>query len=125
MSAAELIYLATIDSPRGEVPAIFSEGSPNEFIDLQAAAGYFRDIGAKGDHAAVASARDVLTLIDAGIDRELFATYIARKGELPDGAIVDGGGTATIGSSPKLRAPVRPRQMPCIGMNRGELFEPG
>ncbi len=125
MSSDELIYLATIDSSRGEVPAIFSEGAPDELIDLQAASAYFRDAGAKGDHDRIASARDVLTLIDAGIDRELLATYVARKGELPDGAVVPGGGTATIGSSPKLRAPVQPRQLPCIGMNRGELFEPG
>ena len=125
MTTAELIYLATIKGPRGEVPAIFSEDAPNQLVDLWAAAAYFAGTGLKGDHARVASARDVLALLDAGIDRDLLATYLARKDELPADAVVAGLGSATIGTSPKLRAPVRPRQLPCVGMNRAELFEPG
>jgi 2-keto-4-pentenoate hydratase/2-oxohepta-3-ene-1,7-dioic acid hydratase in catechol pathway len=125
MPTGEQIYLAMYDGAQGVAPALFAEGAPNDLIDLHGAAAYFAGAGVKGNHARISEARDIGHLIDLGVDADLLRTYAERKGTLPAGVVVDAGGSAKIGTSPKLRLPLHPRQMPCVGMNRAELFQPG
>jgi 2-keto-4-pentenoate hydratase/2-oxohepta-3-ene-1,7-dioic acid hydratase in catechol pathway len=125
MSTDAQVHLAMVEGPQGTIPAIFGATSPNDLIDLRAAAAYFAGAGIRGDHAPLRQIRDIGALIDAGFDRDLLAEYVARRSALPPEALIAGGGSDVIGTSPRLRAPIHPRQMPCIGMNRGDLFQPG
>jgi len=122
MNRNKTIGLGMVQQGQEVTPALVIGLDSQRYFDLRKAAAALASRDAHHNFNRLASATDLISVLDQFPDLSILQELAERSDELPGGTEIL---PVTQGGTVALSCPIRPRQVFCVGMNIAQLFVPG